>query len=133
VRDPRPGIGWSQRRLQRRADYAAWMSSADWLARRRAWHDQWTRRCGNEPTCQICGKPWSLRDGALHHRSYQRLGHEADRDLVPLCREPCHLLLHEILESNPAWLKAGRPYATDTIIARLRARSKQGEGAHDRT
>ncbi len=199
MRDPRPGIGWSQRRLQRRAGYAAWMSSPDWLARRRAWHEQWTRRygteptcqiCGkpvrcrigesllarppsqpgvvhppaglvravdspirpepacrrsgkpvrcigncsyqtrrygNEPTCQICGKPWSLRDGALHHRSYQRLGHEADSDLVPLCREPCHLLLHRILESNPAWLKAGRPYATDTIIAHLRARRKQGE------
>jgi hypothetical protein len=103
------------------------MSSSDWLARRRAWHDQWTRRYGNEPTCQMCGKPWSLGDGALHHRSYQRLGHEADRDLVPLCREPCHLLLHEILESNPAWLKAGRPYATDTIIAILRARREQGQ------
>ena len=117
MRDPRPGIGWSQRRLQRRAGYAAWMSSPDWLARRRAWYEQSTRRYGNEPTCQICGKPWSLRDGALHHRSYQRLGHEADSDL----------LLHQILESNPAWLKAGRPYAADQIIARLRARRKQGE------
>jgi hypothetical protein len=127
VRDPRPGIGWSQRRVQRRADYAAWMSSPDWLARRRAWHEQWIHRCGSEPTCQICDRPWSLRDGGLHHRTYQRLGQEADSDLVPLCREPCHMLLHQILESTPAWLKAGRPCATDTIIARLRARRKQGE------
>jgi hypothetical protein len=93
----------------------------------------WIRRCGSEPVCRICGRRWSLRHGALHHRSYQRLGHEADSDLVALCREPCHLLLHQVLESNPAWLKAGRPYATDTIIAVLRARSRQGEGAHDRT
>ena len=127
MRDPRPGIGWSQRRVRRRADYAAWMSSPDWLARRRAWHEQWIRRCGSEPTCQICGTQWSLRDGALHHRSYQRLGREADSDLVPLCREPCHLLLHQILESNPGWLRAGRPYATDTIIALLRSRRRQGE------
>ena len=37
MRDPRPGIPWSRRRWQRRVDYAAWMSSPDWLERRRAW------------------------------------------------------------------------------------------------
>ena len=133
MRDPRPGIPWSLRRWQRRVDYAAWMSSPDWLERRRAWLKRWTRWHGSEPTCQICGKAWSLRDGALHHRSYQRLGHEADRDLVPLCRQPCHQQLHRILESNPAWLKAGRPHATDTIIALLRTeRQEGGKRVHDR-
>lgn len=126
MRDPRPGLPWSLGRVQRRVDYAAWMSSPDWLARRRAWHEEWTGRHGSEPVCQICGRSWSLRVGALHHRRYQRLGHEADSDLVPLCREPCHRLIHQILESNPAWLKAGRSYATDTIITLLRARRTEG-------
>lgn len=121
MRSPRPGIPWSAGRVQRRVNYAEWMSSPGWFARRRAWHQQWTRRHGAEPVCQICGKPWTLRAGDLHHRSYQRLGHEADNDLIPLCPEPCHRLLHQILEFNPAWIKAGRPYATDTIIALLRA------------
>jgi hypothetical protein len=126
VRKPRPGLPWSLWRVQRRVDYAAWISSPDWLARRRVWHQQWTARHESAPVCQICSRPWSLRDGALHHRSYQRLGHEADRDLVPLCREPCHRVLHQILESNPAWLKAGRPHATDTIVALLRAHRTEG-------
>ena len=119
MRDPRPGLAWSSRRATRRADYATWMASAAWQQRRRQWLASWTARYGHPPTCQACAGPWNLHDGDLHHRSYARLGHETDRDLVPLDRD-CHQRLHQILESNPAWGRLGRPQATDLIIARLR-------------
>lgn len=128
MRDPRPGLPWSLRRLQRRAVYATWMASPAWQRRRQAWREAWIARHGQEPACHICGRPWSLHGGDLHHRSYQRLGHETDTDLIPLCRTPCHQQLHRILESHPAWLNsAGRAHATDMIVARLRARTRQGE------
>jgi len=65
------------------------------------------------------GDLWSLRRGDLHHRSYDRVGHEANGDLIALDRA-CHTQLHRILDSNPAWRRAGRPQATDVIVARLR-------------
>lgn len=133
MRDPRPGLPWSRRRLRRRTDYATWMDSRAWLARRMAWRERWLATHGTEPVCQICGKPWTLRRGALHHRSYARLGHEADSDLIPLCRRPCHNLLHQIFESHPAWRKEGRAHATDMIVARLRARArKENHDQHER-
>jgi hypothetical protein len=121
VRDPRPGLAWSPRRARRRVEYATWMVSLAWRDGRRAWYDRWVQRTGAEPVCQACGATWSLPEGDLHHRSYARLGHEADPDLIPLCRTPCHARVHRVLESNPAWRRAGRPAATDTIVARLRA------------
>ncbi len=119
MRDPRPGLPWSRRRVCRRGEYAAWMASAAWQARRRQWLDNWMTAHRTEPTCVVCGGPWSLRRGDLHHRSYDRLGHETNRDLLPLDRA-CHTQLHQILDSNPAWGRPGRPQATDVIVARLR-------------
>jgi len=75
---------------------------------------------GAEPLCQACAGPWDLRRGALHHRSYARLGHELDSDLSPLGR-PCHRQLHRILEPGPVWLWLGREPASDAVIARMRA------------
>ncbi len=74
---------------------------------------------GDQPTCAACGGPWSLRRGDLHHRSYDRLGHETDTDLIPLDRG-CHNLLHQILDATPQWRRIGRVQATDVIVARLR-------------
>jgi hypothetical protein len=120
VRDPRPGIAWSRHRVARRGEYAAWMTSGAWLARRRAWQETWVALHGAEPDCAACGGPWSLRHGDLHHRSYERLGAERFSDLVPLDRA-CHDRVHAILESTPAWRRLGRVHATDVIVARLRA------------
>lgn len=106
------------------------MASPAWRARRQAWRASWVKAHAAEPVCQVCGRPWSLAEGDLHHRSYQRLGHETDADLIPLCRTPCHERLHRILESNPAWLRVGRAYATDVIVARLRTQTHPGE-PHD--
>jgi len=130
MRDPRPGLPWSRRRAQRRVDYATWMASAAWRQRRADWHERWVATFGSEPVCLVCGKSWTLRNGDLHHRSYRRLGHEGDADLIPLCRTPCHQQLHRILESNPAWLKLGRVHATDVIIAHLRAEARHRENAN---
>ena len=118
MRDPRPGIAWSRRRLERRGDYASWMTSGEWLTRRQAWIKAWIARYGVEPCCVACGGPWSLRRSDLHHRSYDRLGAELFYDLIPLDRT-CHDQLHAILESTPAWRRLGRAHATDVIVARL--------------
>jgi len=130
MRDPRPGLPWSRRRVRRRADYASWMSSVEWLARRVAWRDRWIATYGTEPRCVVCGGLWSLRRGDLHHRSYDRLGAEADCDLIPLDRA-CHQQLHVILESTPAWGRLGRAQATDVIVARLRRGKTSREGVLD--
>ena len=121
MRRPRPALPWSAGRARRRAEYRAWMGSAAWLERRRAWAEAH----GTGPACQVCGAPWSLSHGDLHHRSYARLGHEADVDLVPLCRS-CHGQLHRMLESSTGWLRLGREAATDQVVARLRAKRRDG-------
>lgn len=120
MREPRPGRNWSPRRVGRRGEYASWMASGAWIARRRAWRQEWLARYGAEPSCVACGGPWSLRQGDLHHRSYERLGAERFSDLVPLDRA-CHGRLHPILESAPGWRRLGRAHASDVIVARLRA------------
>jgi 5-methylcytosine-specific restriction endonuclease McrA len=84
------------------------------------WRNNFVAVFGVEPTCAACGGSWTLRNGDLHHRNYDRLGHERFDDLVPLCRV-CHEQLHLILESTPAWRHLGRAQASDLIVARLRA------------
>ena len=126
MRRPRAATPWSAGRARHRAEYRAWMASAAWLGHRRAWAERQLEAHGTEPVCQVCLAPWSLRHGDLHHRSYARLGHEADTDLVPLCRA-CHGQLHRVLESYTGWLCLGREAATDQVVARLRA--KRGYGS----
>jgi len=130
VRDPRPGLAWSRHRVARRGEYATWMASDAWLARRKSWQQAWRVRYGAEPCCVACGGPWILRHGDLHHRSYDRLGAERFGDLIPLDRV-CHDRLHAILESTPAWRRLGRAHATDVIVARLRAASLGRKGGSD--
>lgn len=43
-----------------------------------------------EHRCQVCNAGNRLE---VHHRTYERLGHERDADLVVLCRD-CHELFH---------------------------------------
>jgi 5-methylcytosine-specific restriction endonuclease McrA len=127
MRAPRAGLVWSKGRFVRRACYGAWMASAEWRRTREAWLAAHLTGYGRPPTCAVCGSEWTLRRGDLHHRSYDRIGHERFADLVPLCRG-CHDLLHLVLESIPAWRRLGRARATDLIVAML-ARSVADPGA----
>jgi hypothetical protein len=119
MRPARPGSRWSRARLERRGRYAAYIDSEAWLQRRDRWYEQWVQRRGSEPVCLVCGQPWTLRSGDLHHRSYDRLGGEAFTDLLPLCRED-HAALHDLWDCSPGWRKLGRSQATIGIIHALR-------------
>ena len=44
-----------------------------------------------ENRCQVCNSPNAPQ---VHHRTYERLGHERDADLIVLCRD-CHRLFHD--------------------------------------
>jgi hypothetical protein len=127
MREPRSGLSWSRARVLRRHQYGTWMASRAWLDFRAHWHDTFVAVFGVEPPCAACGGRWTLRNGNLHHRSYDRLGRERFDDLTPLCRA-CHEQLHRILESTPAWRLMGRAQASDVIIARLRARTGREQG-----
>ncbi len=129
MRPPRPGSRWSARRLHRRRRYAAYITSPDWLTRRRRWYAEHLRRTGTAPICAVCGRPWRLREDDLHHASYARLGHEAHGDLLPMCRAD-HEALHDLWDADPAWRRLGRQQATAGIAAVLRHRHRTPSHQH---
>jgi hypothetical protein len=120
VRPLRPGAVMSRRRATRSREYAAYLASPRWQARRRAWLRRYFASHRTEPVCVVCGKPWTLDDD-LHHASYTNLGHEPDEDLIPMDRD-CHEALHQILDTSRAWRAMPRLAATNGIIAVLRSR-----------
>lgn len=125
MREPRPGRVWSKGRVISRHCYAAWMSSPEWRARRRAWLTSWRARHQGDPCCAVCGQSWGRYGLDLHHRSYRHLGAERDDELLALCRD-CHDHVHLLLERAPGWSRLGRAQATDLIVARLRAARRRG-------
>ena len=103
----------------RRASYDAYINSRAWSDKRRQWYAAWLTAAGIEPSCLVCGQRWTLRAGHLHHATYDRLGAESLRDLLPLCRRD-HKALHAIIDSHPTWRRADRQTATAANIASLR-------------
>jgi 5-methylcytosine-specific restriction endonuclease McrA len=73
--------------------YAQYLRSEHWLKLRARYRA--SRRLPQK--CLGCGNPRF----ELHHRSYQRVGHELLTDLVPLCRA-CHQKVHDI-EATSRW------------------------------
>lgn len=65
--------------------YPLYLQTPYWRHRRL----QVLERAGNR--CQICNSPDLLN---VHHRTYERRGHEHDGDLIVLCRK-CHQLFHD--------------------------------------
>jgi 5-methylcytosine-specific restriction endonuclease McrA len=130
VRDPRPGLVWAGKRLAIRREYGTYMDSPTWFARRKRWIAEWTEATGSTPSCLACGGEWSTRRGALHHRTYDRLGHERANDLIPLCRA-CHDQLHARMEGSPEWRKRPRPQATDALLAHMRRRKETVDDGRD--
>lgn len=124
VRPNRNDVVWSRGQAIRKAGYDAYMRSPQWSARRRRWTEEWQRRAAVHrhsaaPQCAVCGRLWTLRDGDLHHATYDRLGAEDFEDLVPLCR-PHHEALHQMYDSAPLWRTLGRSQATFGIIGALK-------------
>lgn len=66
-------------------EYLEYLKSPEWQ-QIRAWVLVfWGHRCA------ICGSRQSID---VHHRTYERLGHELLTDCIALCRE-CHALFHD--------------------------------------
>lgn len=113
---PTHGGGMSVGRLRRRTEYITYMQSGRWFAFREAWAE---RHGGAALTCYIDGCDVTWSDGLdLHHLSYDRLGREADDDLIAMCREH-HDLLHMIFRGSRPWRKLGLRSASLGIAARL--------------
>lgn len=69
--------------------YQEYLQSAHWRTlRRKALENA-------EHSCQLCNSESALN---VHHRTYDRLGHERLADLIVLCRD-CHAKFHDKLEN----------------------------------
>lgn len=67
-------------------DYYVYIKSEAWFKRTEP------VRARNGGMCECC----DMRYGdSVHHRSYERLGHELDSDLIHVCT-PCHKAIHEL-------------------------------------
>lgn len=89
-------------------NYQAYIKSDGWRARA----EQAKERVGHR--CQVC----NANDLVLHvhHRTYTRLGHEKELDLIVLC-EVCHSVLHSDLVGK--WrkiVKLARQFSKKTGI-----------------
>lgn len=91
--------GWGWEEEQNRIDnieylqslpYSKYLLSEHWLSIRK----RTLKKSGYR--CQLCNKQDSLD---VHHRTYERLGHENYNDTIALCRE-CHGKHHNIPNPN---------------------------------
>lgn len=69
----------------KRPDYHVYIESKAWRARRKQYYDRHGKQC------EVCGSTDAVQ---LHHRHYNTLGREKDKDLQALCRG-CHENHHE--------------------------------------
>jgi len=67
--------------------YVVYMQSSEWQARRQAALKYASYRC------QLCNRGRKQGQIKVHHRTYDRFGHENPSDLTVLCRD-CHDLFH---------------------------------------
>lgn len=69
------------------AFYDEYIQSPEWQAKREKVLIFWSGRCA------LCNSPRMVE---VHHRTYERLGHELLTDLIPLC-DTCHERHHEFM------------------------------------
>lgn len=72
-------------------NYYEYLRSTEWQVVRRLALERAAGRC------QICNQPGRLD---VHHRTYERLGHELLSDVTVLCRD-CHAKHHDKLPARP--------------------------------
>lgn len=86
-----------------RSDYAGkYLQSEHWRELRNAVVEERGGRC------ERCGSTARL---VVHHKTYDRVGHEHPRDLEVLCRD-CHVVRHPHLiveEADPRWSDYAEP------------------------
>ncbi|SDT37294.1 hypothetical protein SAMN04515669_3765 [Jiangella sp. DSM 45060] len=104
------------------------MASPRWWRRRERWYHDEVTATGRAPRCAVCGTEWTLTSGDLHHATYENLGREHHRDLVPMCRT-CHERLHQVLDGSRHWRKLPRAAATTQLITILRRQRQRAAGA----
>jgi 5-methylcytosine-specific restriction endonuclease McrA len=75
---------WSHDATEVRFDYESYLRTDAWRERREI-ALEWA--CHQ---CQVCNSPHDL---VVHHRTYERIGHEDPADLTVLC-SGCHDLFH---------------------------------------
>jgi hypothetical protein len=122
MRPLRPLAQLDARRAAYRRRYAEYMASAAWWRRRERWYRDEVAASGRAPRCAVCDTEWTLTSGDLHHATYDNLGREHHRDLIPMCRT-CHERLHQILDHSKHWRKLPRALATHQLITILRRRN----------
>lgn len=113
------GRNRSVARLATRERYRDYMRSSGWFATRDRWEREWHQRNLGPVRCAVCRCEWEARRDDLHHRSYDRFGHEAFDDLVPMCRA-CHSELHRIIDTSRTWRRMHRALATDLVLTKMR-------------
>ncbi len=70
--------------------YQTYLQSTHWKATR----TKYIKRTYDGATkCKLCAGYGPIE---IHHITYARVGHEARKDLIGLCRE-CHELLHDVM------------------------------------
>jgi len=68
-------------------NYQEYLKSEAWQDKREAMLSHWNNQCA------LCSSPNNLH---VHHRTYKRLGHENETDLIVLC-DRCHERHHVVL------------------------------------
>lgn len=97
-------------------DYRAYIRSADWYAKREEFWESGIMRY-----CYVCNTPWvNFRGMELHHRTYERLGHEELTDLVPVCPEHHALITKAWHQEKRVSKKTRRSLWEVTDLVRLR-------------
>ena len=86
LRGTGPRVGSRLRLALVPKEYHNYLQGDDWKRRRKQWLEFWCYRC-----C-VCNSPESPN---VHHRTYERVGHELRADCVVLCRS-----CHELFESD---------------------------------
>lgn len=98
---------------ERAREYEQYLKSQEWAAMRR-----WALERA-ENRCQVCNSEKRLD---VHHRTYERLGHEWPSDLTVLCRD-CHELYHGRMADAPEVERGSeRPRHSDPEVSRLEER-----------
>lgn len=77
-------IAYTWARINQEVDYGEYINSPEWKAKAQ----EAKKRAGYK--CQLCNGTKRLD---VHHRTYERLGHELDSDLTVLCHK-CHSKHH---------------------------------------